>query len=267
MSLDSRLVGTKGYRLISEIISDDAILGFGTQDIFPTDNECLLEIGDASKLCRTTLIDSENQFIISRQETTFIKGFFSRIHMGSQFGKEREIYNSVGDILKTVDVISGSSVATKKDNIYHRDELIELRKYNLLMEEVKNCREFLRYGINKAEGREKAITDIIELMNRGDGRKVYLWDPYLSAQDILDTWYCTKYYGVEFKAITSRADCNKDIEYSTMKDWISKQAQLLQNGSNHYGIKMEFRCQWKGHGYEFHDRFFMIVDEKEPPLV
>ena len=30
---------------------------------------------------------------------------------------------------------------------------------------------------------------------------------------------------------------------------------------------MELRCKWKGHGYEFHDRFLMIVDEEEPPLV
>lgn len=270
IDMDKRLAGTKGYRLISEIVTDDAILGFGTQEIVPPNTECTLDVGDASKLCRTTLLDSEQQLILSHRETTFIKRFNGRIHIGSQFGKERELYGSDGTIIKTIDVLSGSPITTGKEKGYNRDEVIELRKYNLRMEDVKRRCEFLRYGIKKDEGRDKAIDDIIELMNRGDGHRVYLWDPYLSAQDILDTWYCTKFCGVELKAITSRADCNRecgDTGHSSMKEWISQQAVLLQNGSNHYGIKMEFRCQWKGHGYAFHDRFLMIVDEKEKPLV
>ena len=81
-----------------------------------------------------------------------------------------------------------------------------------------------------------------------DGHRVYLWDPYLSAQDLLDTWYYTKTYGLELKAITSRADCDKGSDgaagQKNMQDWMREQARILEQGSNQYGINLEFRCQW-----------------------
>ena len=30
---------------------------------------------------------------------------------------------------------------------------------------------------------------------------------------------------------------------------------------------MEIRCQWKGYGYHFHDRFLMVIKEDEKPRV
>lgn len=271
VSLDKRLVGQGRYRLMSEIMSEDALLGFGVQDIEPPGQEIVLEVGDASKMCRTTLMDYKSGLILSRQETTFVRVFHHRMHMGSQFGKEREIYDADGNIVAAIDITSGQTFTTglAKDN--QRDAWMEKRRYRLRMEEVRRRREFLRYGTAPSEGREQALEDLRELMNRGDGHRVYLWDPYLSAQDLLDTWYYTKTYGLELKAITSRADCDKGSDgaagQKNMQDWMREQARILEQGSNQYGINLEFRCQWKGHGFEFHDRFLMIVDAKETPQV
>lgn len=271
VALDKRLAGAGGYRLMSEIISDDALLGFGTSEVNPPEQEIVLEVGDSSKMCRTTLMDCESGLILSRQETTFIRQVHHRMHMGSQFGKERELYDGGGNLVAAINVSSGHTFATGFAEENQRDAWMEKRRYRLRMEEVRRRREFLRYGTAPSEGREQALVDLRELMNRGDGHRVYLWDPYLSAKDLLETWYYTNTYGLELRAITSRADCDKGssgaAEHQNMEEWMREQARILEQGSNQYGINLELRCQWKGHGFEFHDRFLMIVDEKETPQV
>lgn len=47
------------------------------------------------------------------------------------------------------------------------------------------------------------MKDVIALMNRAQTGKVYLWDPYLTVEDILHTWYFTKSMNVTLYAITS----------------------------------------------------------------
>lgn len=80
-------------------------------------------MGDASKLCRTTLIDTVHQLILSRRETSFLNIINNRLHIGSQFGKERELYDSDGALKKTDDVYSSSSFLTGKAHVNNRDLL------------------------------------------------------------------------------------------------------------------------------------------------
>lgn len=98
---------------------------------------------------------------------------------------------------------------------------------------------------------------MIELMSRGEGGKVYLWDPYLTVDDLLDTWYYTKTFGMQLWAVTSREIADK--KHMSVEEWIREQRQRIEQGSNHYGIRAELRCQWNGHGYHFHDRFLMTL--------
>jgi hypothetical protein len=42
----------------------------------------------------------------------------------------------------------------------------------------------------------------------------------------------------------------------------------MDERSNHYGIHAELRCQWGEHGYNFHDRFLMVLrSDREKPCV
>lgn len=269
VKMDRRLSEDAQFLLTSEVLDDDTAVGFGTMTVRVPETKTKLYLGDASKSCRTTLLDPETQLILSRQETSFIRHMHMRMHMGSQFGKERILYREDGTVLDTVDVSSGETVSTGLPDLQERGKWIENRRYHLRMEELEGRMEFLRYGLPDGPGREKAISDLRKLMCRGDGRKVYLWDPYLNAKDLLETWYYTTTYGLELKAITSRADLDKngEGEQRSLEDWIREQRQILQNGSNQYGINLELRCQWGTYGYPFHDRFLMIVDEKEKPQV
>ena len=68
------------------------------------------------------------------------------------------------------------------------------------------------------------MKDVIALMNRAQTGKVYLWDPYLTVEDILHTWYFTKSMNVTLYAITSgeiaeksKMNLPKNIKHSCIK--------------------------------------------------
>ena len=104
-------------------------------------------------------------------------------------------------------------------------------------------------------------------MNRGHDGMVYLWDPYLSVDDLLETWYYTTVFGMPLHAITSKSARKTNHEKEEVSAWIQEQRQRIQSRSNNRGISLELRCQWGTHGYGFHDRFLMIVREHKTPEV
>lgn len=265
VKLDERLKGRQGIELQAEFCDDNTVLGFGIVEVDGLEVDKTLHVGDASKMCKTTIIDRESGVILGRQEATFIRSIVFRAHMSTQFSKPRILYGKDGSVKDAVGVVSGQTIKNSYKEEQRRSEWIENRKYKLRMEELETRKEFLRYGAKGTSDRNKAIADIRELMGRGDGNKVYLWDPYLTAQDLLDTWYYTTTYGMELKAITSRADA--EMEGEAMEKWIASQREQFETGSDNYGIHLELRCQWKGYGFGFHDRFLMIVKENEPAEV
>ena len=262
--MDERLPESAKYYLIAELINDNTVVGFSAAEVQGIYTEKKFDVGDASRMCRTTLYDIQNQLIISKKEAIFMRHASIRVHMGSEFGPHRLLYDSEGRVKAEIEVTSAETASIKTSHVLKRDKWINSRIYRMQMEKLSVHKEFLRYGIGAAFGREAAVKDMRDLMQRGDGAKVYLWDPYLTAEDLLETWYYTTTYGMELKAITSRSDADKTGESVT--DWMEKQRKILEEGSDQYGIRLEFRCQWKEYGFHFHDRFLMIISEERSPI-
>lgn len=263
VDVDKRLGDENHFILQSELMDDGNIIGFGVAECKKSESRIPFQIGDTSPVCRTTLIDMDSHMILARQDTTFIKQINIRMGCGMQYGEQRLIFDTEGEIIDTVDIIFEENIRVGQSIIKNRKDRIGKRQYRQRVEKLNNSREFRRYG--KMLERDRAIKDIIALMNLGEGGKVYLWDPYLTLEDLLETWYYTTTYGMQLKAITSSeiADKNK----ITVKKWIEQQRDFISNRSNHYGIRMEIRCQWKGYGYHFHDRFLMVIKKDEKPRV
>lgn len=261
LDMDERLGEENHFILQAELMDDGNIIGFGIAECKKAEAKIPFQIGDTSPVCRTTLIDMDSQMILARQDTSFIKQIIFRMNFGMQYGEQRLIYNTEGEITNAIDMISGEDVRVGQTIIRSRENRIEKRQYRKRVEKVYNSKEFRSYG--KTQERDKALKDIIALMNMGDGGKVYLWDPYLTLEDLLETWYYTTTYGMQLKAITSSEIADKSR--ISVKEWIKQQRDFINNRSNHYGIRMEIRCQWKEYGYHFHDRFLMVMKGDEEP--
>lgn len=263
LNVDERLGEENHFVLQSELMRDDNIVGFGIAECKKSESRIAFQVGDSSPVCRSTLIDMDSQLILARQDTSFVRRPGTRMHLGTQYGEQRLIFDGEGEFIDAVDIVYGESINVGEPIIRNRKKRIEKRQYRQRAEKLHRSRELRRYG--RMPERAQALKDIIALMNLGDGGKVYLWDPYLSMGDLLETWYYTTTYNMQLNAITSSEIADKSK--LSVKEWIKQQRDFIDGRSNHYGIRLELRCQWKEYGYHFHDRFLMVIKDDEKPRV
>lgn len=132
------------------------------------------------------------------------------------------------------------------------------------MEDLTRRREFIRYG-SAGNERAKASDDLRKLMNNDPLARVCLWDPYLTAQDLLETWYFTNIYRKELRAITSNVIPQKT--HQSLDSWKAAQRNTLAEGSDHFGINLRWRIQHGLFGFSFHDHFLIRIPRKGAPSV
>lgn len=147
------------------------------------------------------------------------------------------------------------------------------RELKARMKQLVASKRFLQYGTGKAAHdveRQRALEDLRHLIKVLDTGAIYLWDPYLSANDILNTLAFCESTGTELRGLTSSkpsklgsVDDNDDDGtdpgvISCREAWIKRQQDQLNNaftGPSH--MKLEFRMSWGIQG-GFHDRFLIF---------
>ena len=259
--LDEYIDGITDVQLMSEVWYDGNIIGFGSGNIKSSNDTLAFNIGDTSTLIKTTVVDLKNNVVLSAQETSFILQIKFDMLIGTQYGDRRIIFDNEKRIVDTIEISSLSKTAINEPVVRKYKRSVEQRQYEKRLEELSSRQEFKQYG--KTSNHDEAIKDIRKLMNKAKKGKVYLWDPYLTADDIIDTWYYNEIYGMPLYAITSsEATIGQNVV-----DWIQGQKKVFESRSNNYGIKLEMRCQHGQKGYHFHDRFIMILNENEKTRV
>ncbi|MCA8408045.1 hypothetical protein LGN09_24370 [Burkholderia cenocepacia] len=112
-------------------------------------------------------------------------------------------------------------------------------------------RRFVQYRPAPGNGnacRRKALDDLRALIVAYGGKGAWLWDPYLSANDILETLFYCPYQGVDLRGLT------------TAKGGPGDEIRRALDGcqSNWRGLKLELRVQNGSTGWDFHDRFLIF---------
>lgn len=260
---DNRLASDINYQLICESVYDDNVIGYGIAHISSTDNSINITVGDTSNVINTSVIDLNTNIILNRQSTSFIQSMTFTLSVGSRFGTQREMYDENKKTIRAIDLVSNEKIEIPKPKPEKYMSIVERRQYNKRTADLLERLEFKQYG--KINHDAQAIEDIISIMKKASSGKVYLWDPYLCAEDILKTWYYVDVYGLCLHAITSSEIPR--LKKMDLPEWITEQRKAFETRSNNYGINLEFRCQHSNFGYGFHDRFIMIQNEQEKPKV
>lgn len=155
------------------------------------------------------------------------------------------------------------------------------RELRAKMNQLVKSRRFLQYGLGQAAQvaeQARALNDIRELIRTANQGAVYLWDPYLSANDILNTLaFCTD-TATELRALTSARpaepqkstsscprcvaeivrDDETDVGGTSRQKWIAAQQQVLDTAFlEPPRMRLEFRMSSSDHG-GFHDRFLIF---------
>jgi hypothetical protein len=137
--------------------------------------------------------------------------------------------------------------------------------YREEMTHLAQERRFVQYrpkpGQQLAE-RERALSDIRFLINRHGEKGAWLWDPYLSADDVLNTLFYCRFAGSDLRALTAGyapPSEVRDAPPSRGAMFADEQRVVLDAAkSNLRGLRLEFRVRIGQAGWGFHDRFLIF---------
>ncbi|MGN7931908.1 VPA1262 family N-terminal domain-containing protein [Sphingopyxis sp. 22461] len=150
------------------------------------------------------------------------------------------------------------------------DQLIEARLYRDGRERLARERRFVQYKPtgNASADHQRAIADIRFLLERYGAGGAWLWDPYLSASDVLKTLFHCPHEGAELRALSSaNSVLNGTSPSISATKFVSQERSLLKaNGGNCLGLRLEFRARVGASGWDFHDRFLIFPSGDTGPL-
>ncbi len=200
-----------------------------------------------------TVMDTEHHIPVLRQTTSMMRTMSSILTFCGNLDSVRTI--KIDGHTEEV-TVNTSQLITVGQQEYPWKIAMHQRQYEKRINELAISREFIRYG-KGCNNREQGLRDLRALMNATVNTRICLWDPYLSAKDLLETWYHTDTYGLELRAITSHKILKR--EASSLETWKNEQRKELSEGSNQYGINLQWRIQHDRFSFSFHDRFLILL--------
>ena len=146
---------------------------------------------------------------------------------------------------------------------------------------LQSRKEFVQYGGPSGAGRAEALADIRWLLRQHGTNGAWLWDPFLSADDVLHTLFFCPWRDADLRALSSastppraraqignESDCAgtttrgaliPSAQAPASPSWKEEQVSLIeQSKGNGEGLKLEFRVRIGSAGWSFHDRFLIF---------
>jgi len=197
------------------------------------------------------LIDKQSSLLLYKYKFSIMKQM--HFNMGL-IESQKRVFN-IGDEVKKNEVTHNAN-----NNIYGKskakpfDEWTRDRKYEQELKELEKSKAFIQYFGNEEE---KALNDVRELINKYGDNGVYLWDPYLSAEDIKNTLYYSKATYVSLKAISGlrQKSSKKEAKDEMIEEFNKDDKEFLF-------LNLEVKGKIGLSGYDFHDRFLIFPLEK-----
>ena len=277
LHMDKRLHDIKKcYCAIAHYSFEDVLVGHNLQlDI--NANDCKLLVGDTSGLNCVQIIDQDTGLIVYMSSTSFMAQASFNLNIQAE---ERTVRNI------KISIHSRELFRTPPNLPANWKDFTRKRQHQASLKKLESEMKFIQYGINGPE-RERAVKDVQQLIQRRDPPKIYLWDPYLTANDILDTLYFSQSYGAELRAISSsrarnKPDCQESsyrkpiskwlrnqLKYKksdskvSISEWLLEQKNIFETQSNNSGVNLVFRLQHGNYGFPFHDRFLIFINDDD----
>lgn len=221
-----------------------------------------------------SIYDTENDVLLYSSEVSIMRHLFLNSSICCNDSSARKFVNSGNK--ESLTIYSNIKLETGYKESKALNEKLKQRLYRETAERLHNELELVQYNPGKPnilgqiynihESRANALTDLRSLINKYGKTSVYLWDPFLSADDIIDTLFYNQNYGAQMRAITRGKGVGEDSEARTQT--LLKYGKELSDACIYpYGLFIEFRSTINGDFADFHDRFLIFPDVKPYPLV
>ncbi|SHM93710.1 VPA1262 family N-terminal domain-containing protein [Fibrobacter sp. UWB7] len=252
---------------------NNTITGYDSQHFKNLDFAFDSQIGDDNNV-RTTVFDFENKVVLYDCETNFIRTIHTTMQMAGAI-PPRTIAQEDGSI-KEISLVYTTPINVGLSLESDYNNRILKRSWN--DEVLKKSGDF---KVLKGNESDKALDFIRKKIIQSDAKEICLWDPYLSAQDIMNTLYYEP-SGKIFRCITCVATANllsrkngvlggyeklcRDHGYTFKRivqndgfEVLCKNVKAEFKKSNNLNVNLKFLAQHDNYGWKFHDRFLILV--------
>ncbi|MBQ0160314.1 MAG: hypothetical protein KBT28_06775 [Bacteroidales bacterium] len=273
-TLDGIEIGTEwqeGYMkreiaiLISKIkdglISQKMVLGSNDGKIYLNNNEY--------KGQTVTIYDINNGFVIYSATLDVMSKICLNIR--ARAGMREFVYK--GEKYK-IEIMQSDLISVGYNEEEALNARLKKRLYRKALRKMNEERELVQYLPSSEEdgGRNflhnKSIEDIKFLIEKHGKNGVWLWDPYLSPDDIISTLFFNPHAGSTMRALTrskipvvSGSDFEKHLNVLERYRAEMNSVQLVSAA-----LDLEFRTSEGSHFADFHDRFIIFPETGDQPL-
>lgn len=254
-------------RITSEFANEEAVAGFASANI--SGDELLLPMETDLGQLRMHIWDDLHRVVVgSLARSSFIRSIQMDLSPISPEPREFFFRGDDGQPATQRVLVSGASLPSiigdgagppgqrwASRRLYQRDAARALEE-----------RRFVQYrpeqGKEKA-CREQALGDIRYLINRYAKHGAWLWDPFLSADDILLTMFHCRFGAADLRALTDGMTVNGPAK----TDFVAAQKATLEScKGNCERLRLEYRVRVGPAGWAFHDRFLIFPQNESGAL-
>jgi len=233
----------------------EGVLGHCIEKLGP--GQTAINCGNSSASVRYFIVDEQKNLVLNSWHGNHISVIAGKMRIGSHEPRTFSTIESGPHEIQISSTGPGFSVGDDSSSRYISS--IQERLYEAERTKLREELSFVQYF---RTDRQKALNDIRSIINKFGEDGVYLWDPYLVAEDIKETLFFCSFGDAPLKAIGSyNGDKNATVFNATdYAGFVTNNRIQLSPGSfgNHLQINLEFRIQHSTFGWSFHDRFLIF---------
>lgn len=254
-----------------EILDDQSIVSFGTVEITKSGIHSVMSDPGYGSF-RGTLWDVKNKILLAAtDQVSLIRKI--NVNMG-MISPEPRIFKYRNDEQRVSVQVHNLLRAPLDKGGSNSHEQTWARLYSEEKTALAAQKKLIQYKepfTSKAHA--DALEDVRWLIRRHGHNGTWLWDPYLSAEDVLGTLFFSPHGHSDLRALTALEQVADGNAPSPDEQVNSRREQIRQSythtlngcaGNNCTALKLEFRVSVTT---KFHDRFLIFPHPTEEPLV
>lgn len=250
-------------KMISKL--DNVITGFNSYNSNALSTNQVLKVGDDNNL-QTLISDDTSKLLLHNSEVNFLKGFHFGGKIGIQYSEPRTIILRNGS-KKEIELFTADCFGSNIHDNDNKNYVERISARNRNNEILQQSGDYKVFKENQADKAFSFLRDKI-IRHSGDIKEICLWDPYLTAYDIMETLYFED-TGLPLKCITSyqkSKNLSDDDNQKSFEQFRKEQKDLFLKNSNNLRVNLKFLAQQDMYGWKFHDRFLIFVPKDRTNL-
>jgi len=252
--------------------SDGFVSSFASVRV--TGPETAIDLASSEGHYRATISEpGTGTLLAATGEFDYFTAFPFNIHIASNRTRTFVLKDASGEETeRKVGVITHQSMMVGTPYVDPNGGFTQGRIYDEEISRLLAERRFVQYskepGAAQAD-RARAMDDIRTLINQHGEAGAWLWDPFLSAEDILQTLFFCHRHRVDLRGLTAGKETITAGQSDPAKNFVTRQQRVFREArSNLEGLRLEYRRRYGSHGAAFHDRFLIFPrTQRQPTLV